>query len=57
VALSSGTIATVLFFRTNDMVRRDPTALAAVEAMQAAELLHAVRRAGDHRRHRAVRLG
>lgn len=41
VALSSGTIATVLFFRATDMVRSDPTALAAVEAMQAAELLFA----------------
>jgi drug/metabolite transporter (DMT)-like permease len=41
VALSSGTIATVLFFRATDMVRREPTALAAVEAMQAAELLFA----------------
>lgn len=41
VALSSGTIATVLFFRATDMVRGDPTALAAVEAMQAAELLFA----------------
>lgn len=41
VALSSGTIATILFFRATDMVRSDPTALAAVEAMQAAELLFA----------------
>lgn len=41
VALSSGTIATVLFFRATEMVRRAPTALAAVEAMQAAELLFA----------------
>ena len=41
VALSSGTIATVLFFRATDRVRREPTALAAVEAMQAAELLFA----------------
>ena len=41
VALSSGTIATVMFFRATDMVRRKPTALAAVEAMQAAELLFA----------------
>lgn len=39
VALSSGVIATVLFFRATDMVRTQPTALAAVEAMQAAELL------------------
>jgi drug/metabolite transporter (DMT)-like permease len=41
VALSSGTIATVMFFRATDMVKREPTALAAVEAMQAAELLFA----------------
>lgn len=41
VALSSGTIATILFFRATDMVRSEPTALAAVEAMQAAELLFA----------------
>ncbi len=41
VALSFGTVATILFFRATDMVRREPTALAAVEAMQAAELLFA----------------
>jgi drug/metabolite transporter (DMT)-like permease len=41
VALSSGVIATVLFFRATDMVKRAPQALAAVEAMQAAELLFA----------------
>jgi drug/metabolite transporter (DMT)-like permease len=41
VALSSGTIATALFFRATDMVRAEPNALAAVEAMQAAELLFA----------------
>ena len=41
MALSSGTIATILFFRATDMVRSEPTALAAVEAMQAAELLFA----------------
>lgn len=41
VALSSGTIATVLFFHATDMVRSEPNALAAVEAMQAAELLFA----------------
>ena len=41
VALSSGAIATVLFFRATDMVRSEPAALAAVEAMQAAELLFA----------------
>lgn len=41
VALSSGVIATVMFFRATDMVQREPGALAAVEAMQAAELLFA----------------
>lgn len=41
VALSSGVIATVLFFAATDKVRSKPTALAAVEAMQAAELLFA----------------
>ncbi len=41
VALSSGTVATILFFRATDMVRSEPTALAGVEAMQAAELLFA----------------
>lgn len=41
VALSSGTIATILFFRATDMVRSSPNALAGVEAMQAAELLFA----------------
>ncbi|MBB3229027.1 drug/metabolite transporter (DMT)-like permease [Luteibacter sp. Sphag1AF] len=41
VALSSGVVATVLFFHATAMVGRQPTALAAVEAMQAAELLFA----------------
>ncbi|GAA0914701.1 multidrug resistance efflux transporter family protein [Rothia nasimurium] len=41
VALSSGVIATVLFFHATESVGRQPTALAAVEAMQAAELLFA----------------
>ncbi|WP_291778610.1 multidrug resistance efflux transporter family protein [Luteibacter sp.] len=41
VALSSGVIATVLFFHATESVGRNPTALAAVEAMQAAELLFA----------------
>lgn len=41
VALASGVIATVLFFAATEWVREDPTALAAVEAMQAAELLFA----------------
>lgn len=39
VALSAGTIATVLFFHATGMVRNDATALGAVEAMQAAEIL------------------
>lgn len=42
VALSAGVIATVLFFQATGMVRRDPTALAAAEAMQAAEILFSV---------------
>lgn len=41
VASSSGVIATVLFFHATGRVGRQPTALAAVEAMQAAELLFA----------------
>lgn len=41
VALSSGVIATVMFFHATGMVGRQPTALAGVEAMQAAELLFA----------------
>ncbi|KRB08084.1 multidrug resistance efflux transporter family protein [Lysobacter sp. Root690] len=41
VALSAGVIATVLFFQATGMVRNDPTALAAAEAMQAAEILFA----------------
>lgn len=39
VALSAGVIATILFFQATGMVRRQPLALAAAEAMQAAELL------------------
>jgi drug/metabolite transporter (DMT)-like permease len=39
VALLTGTIATILFFRATAMVQDDPAALGAVEAMQAAELL------------------
>jgi drug/metabolite transporter (DMT)-like permease len=42
VALSAGVIATVLFFHATGMVRHDPTALAAAEAMQAAEILFSV---------------
>jgi drug/metabolite transporter (DMT)-like permease len=41
VALGAGVIATVLFFRATGLVRRDPVALAAAEAMQAAEILFA----------------
>ncbi|GAB2511471.1 multidrug resistance efflux transporter family protein [Lysobacter humi (ex Lee et al. 2017)] len=41
VALGAGVIATVLFFEATGRVRRDPTALAAAEAMQAAEILFA----------------
>ncbi len=39
VALFAGTIATILFFRATGIVRDDPSALGAVEAMQAAEIL------------------
>ncbi len=38
VALSSGIIATALFFAATDLVRRQPVALAGVEATQAAEV-------------------
>lgn len=41
VALGAGVIATVLFFQATGMVRHNPTALAAAEAMQAAEILFA----------------
>lgn len=41
VALFSGVIATVLFFQATGMVRNDPTALGAAEAMQASEILFA----------------
>jgi drug/metabolite transporter (DMT)-like permease len=41
VALSAGVIATILFFQATGMVRDNPTALGAAEAMQAAELLFA----------------
>lgn len=41
VALGAGVIATVLFFKATGLVRRDPVALAAAEAMQAAEILFA----------------
>jgi drug/metabolite transporter (DMT)-like permease len=39
VALSAGVIATILFFQATGMVRGNPVALGATEAMQAAELL------------------
>lgn len=42
VALSAGVIATILFFQATGMVRDNPVALGAVEAMQAAELLFAI---------------
>lgn len=41
VALFAGAIATVLFFHATGLVRNDATALGAVEAMQAAEILFA----------------
>ncbi|MCD9007644.1 multidrug resistance efflux transporter family protein [Luteimonas sp. XNQY3] len=41
VALSAGVIATILFFQATGMVRNNPAALGAAEAMQAAELLFA----------------
>jgi drug/metabolite transporter (DMT)-like permease len=39
VALSAGVVATILFFQATGMVRDNPVALGATEAMQAAELL------------------
>jgi drug/metabolite transporter (DMT)-like permease len=42
VALSSGIIATWLFFAATDMVRRDPVALAGVEAAQGTEVVFAL---------------
>lgn len=42
VAVSAGIIATILFFHATGMVRKQPVALAAAEAMQAGELLFAV---------------
>lgn len=41
VALSAGVVATILFFQATGMVRDNPTALGAAEAMQAAEILFA----------------
>ncbi|MBY9081263.1 multidrug resistance efflux transporter family protein [Paenibacillus sp. HN-1] len=42
VALSSGIVATVLFFRATDLVRHSMTGLAAVEATQSLEVLFAL---------------
>lgn len=42
VALTAGIVATVLFFQATGMVRDQPAALGAAEAMQAAELLFAI---------------
>ena len=42
VALSAGVIATILFFRATGMVRNQPAALGATEAMQGAEVLFAI---------------
>lgn len=39
VALSAGVVATILFFQATGMMRQNGTALGAVEAMQAAEVL------------------
>ena len=41
VALFTGTIATILFFAATGLVRNDPAALGAAEAMQSAEILFA----------------
>ena len=41
VALSAGVVATILFFQATGMVRDNPVALGAAEAMQAAEILFA----------------
>lgn len=41
VALGAGVIATVLFFQATGMVRDNPTALGAAEAMQGSEILFA----------------
>ena len=41
VALSAGVIATILFFQATGMVRDNPTALGAAEAMQGAEVVFA----------------
>jgi len=42
VALSAGVVATILFFQATGMVRHQPLALGAVEAMQGAEVVFAV---------------
>ena len=41
VALSAGVVATILFFQATGMVRDNPTALGAAEAMQGVEVLFA----------------
>ena len=41
VALTSGIIATVLFFQATDMMKHHPVGLAAAEAMQALEIVFA----------------
>ena len=42
VAIGAGIVATILFFQATGMVRDQPAALGAAEAMQAAELLFAI---------------
>ncbi|WP_192349950.1 multidrug resistance efflux transporter family protein [Algoriphagus sp. Y33] len=42
VAICSGVVATVLFFKATDKVQKDPKALAAVEATQSTEVLFAL---------------
>ncbi|RZA17606.1 MAG: multidrug resistance efflux transporter family protein, partial [Lysobacteraceae bacterium] len=42
VASSAGVVATILFFQASGMVRQNATALGAVEAMQAAEVMFAM---------------
>lgn len=42
VAVSAGVVATILFFQATGMVRDNPTALGAAEAMQASEVLFAM---------------
>lgn len=42
IAICSGVIATVLFFKATDSVRNDEKALASVEATQSAEVIFAL---------------